>query len=666
MDSSRPYGEKNEDASLEAVSPKRDHQSRITLDEDAPHPLQGLDGHRDDRNRWPKLDEEQRRLSRNIKAHCQQLLQLEGIAAATALLGAEIQQATGALQRQLLLLQARLFRQDGDDAQSIHVLMLWLEREPNDLGARRLLHALLRRTKGFAALDDSLHSAVALARRQQQFRFEAWFSMQRGDVLLSVLQRPTDAADCFRQAADAFERCREPPHVLRAQLLVLEATFVAGASSAVQDEAFHAALAAAQPLFREYEVLELVLHLRKRHQTQLEMPALAHVLSVPALPPPDESKVVFRDAKVAGLLDEVPVVRPVEQSGDGALPWLTEREMEHGVATPKPFSESEAEAEDRIRIPLSSPQQVLTAERKLLYAEVRSNPLRAEGYLQLAENFDASGDPTRATLMLEVARALEGDEHAAPLEPRLVLPAASRLRLRHPSLRGATGELFDLVGQLFCTLYAAKEKPDDGERDFELDSGKWARPTANALLCAVRILGIRPPSVKLSSRLGPPFSAVFRREPVMLVGRVAVQQQLKEAELRFFAGRALVQFEPAILVLRMLQRNELAYGLSVLRSAVEGPAQSAEARVMKGGLSAEAQARIWQIFREQTRPFDFSALAESARHSMNRAGLLVSGGVAPALEAMRAKRATDEEMTQLIRFAASERYLQLKDKLVAA
>ncbi len=661
MVSGRLYSEKNEDDLKPTGSPSRDHQSRITLDEDAPQG-HGLDRHSGAGRRWPKLDDAQRHFLKDLNARCSQLLQHSGIAAANELLSVETQRATGALQRQLLLAQSRLFRHAKDERQSIGVLMLLLERDPNDIDARRLLHALLRRTKDWKPLDASLQAAIALAKSHQHFRWEAWFSMQRGDVLLNVLQHPTEAAECFRQAADAFEKCRQPPQVLRAQLLVLEASFVSGAPAALQDEAFHAALAAAQPLFREYEVLELVLHLRKRHETQLEMPALAHVLSVPALPPPDESKVVFRDAKVAGLLDEVPLVRSVEQSGDGALPWLTEHEMQHGIATPKPFSEMP----DSVSAPRLSPEQVLTAERKLLYAEVRANPLRAEGYLQLAENFDASGDPSRATLMLEVARALEGDEHAAPLEPRLVLPAASRLRLRHPSLRGVTGELFDLVGELFCTLYAAKEKPDDAERAFELDSGKWARPTANALFCAVRILGIRAPSVKLSSSLGPPFSAQFRREPVMLVGRVAVQQQLKEAELRFFAGRALIQFEPAIQVLRTLQRSELAYGLSVLRSAVEGPAQSAEARVMKGGLSADAQARIWQIFREQTRPFDFSALAESARHSMNRAGLLVSGGVAPALEAMRAKRATDEEMTQLIRFAASERYLQLKDKLVAA
>ena len=55
-----------------------------------------------------------------------------------------------------------------------------------------------------------------------------------------------------------------------------------------------------------------------------------------------------------------------------------------------------------------------------------------------------------------------------------------------------------------------------------------------------------------------------------------------------------------------------------------------------------------------------SAMADAARDSSNRAGLIACGGVGPALASLRMKRALEREQVELVRFAASERYFQLR------
>ena len=48
---------------------------------------------------------------------------------------------------------------------------------------------------------------------------------------------------------------------------------------------------------------------------------------------------------------------------------------------------------------------------------------------------------------------------------------------------------------------------------------------------------------------GPPFSLIHTTEPKLLVGKLAVRKELPDAELRFFAGRALFTQNPDLLAL---------------------------------------------------------------------------------------------------------------------
>lgn len=183
-------------------------------------------------------------------------------------------------------------------------------------------------------------------------------------------------------------------------------------------------------------------------------------------------------------------------------------------------------------------------------------------------------------------------------------------------------------------------------------------------LAAVRILGLRAPDVYVAEDAGPPFSLVYAGEPRLLVGKLAVKKETDAAELRFFAGRALFTQLPELMALRNLRRDQLLKGLQVIADVAAGRAKSAEARVAKEAVTPRAWERVRELIQRVGRKLNYAQLAEGARYSSNRAGLVVCGGIAPAVAALRVKRALPAEMMALVRFAASERYLQLRGRIV--
>ena len=185
--------------------------------------------------------------------------------------------------------------------------------------------------------------------------------------------------------------------------------------------------------------------------------------------------------------------------------------------------------------------KAMSEERKAIFERVRAAPLESEGYRLLADHFDHAGDPTRQSLMLEIARALEGDPNAAPRAPKLILSATDGAGLKHPSLRGPSGELFGLAGAALCRLYPARA----GQREeLRLDSGKGAKAAADALLAAVRMLGLRAPDVFLSEDNGPPFSLIHTTEPKLLVGQARRAQAAARRRAAVLRGPRAVHAEP--------------------------------------------------------------------------------------------------------------------------
>lgn len=267
--------------------------------------------------------------------------------------------------------------------------------------------------------------------------------------------------------------------------------------------------------------------------------------------------------------------------------------------------------------------------------------------------------------MLEIARALDGDPNAAPRTPRLILSEVDRNALKHPMLRTEAGEMISLVATALCRLYPSRGRNAGSNDEFRLDAGKGAKATADALLAAVRILGVRAPGVHVSESSAPPFSVVFAGKPRLLVGSAVVKRASPDAELRFYAGRALFTLSPDFLALRSISRDELLHGLEVIRQVLQGKASAQHSRLVVNDLSPQVWARLKTLFHTQLPSFDLAPLAEGARHSANRAGLVVCGGIAPAVEALRAKRALQNEVVELVRFASSDAYLELRERALA-
>lgn len=406
---------------------------------------------------------------------------------------------------------------------------------------------------------------------------------------------------------------------------------------------------------------------------------------VTGAPPPVDVTAPMPSSAVSAALGPVPGAEssdrrvtlqlPIEESGSvwsspSSAAWKAPppvvppeaplREPERAAPEPPPGPRIERGYASRP----SSPGKRSAMERVALFERARSNPLEPVCYRLLAEYFDGTEDPGRAALMRELSDALEGAPQPAFRPPPLMLTGADRLALKHPSLRGEAGELVGLVGRALCALYPTQGRDAGTSEAFSFSSGKGARAAAEALSIAVRVLGLMAPEVHLSADEGPPFSLVYSGQLRLLVGAVAVRRVLDAAELRFFAGRALFTQSAEMLPLRMLRREQLVRGLAVVAEVARGQLDSTEARVMRDALPSTAWERVKALTSSVGSRLDVGQLAEGARHTANRAGLVVCGAVGPALAALKVKKALPPEVTELVRFAASERYLQLRGRYV--
>jgi hypothetical protein len=300
--------------------------------------------------------------------------------------------------------------------------------------------------------------------------------------------------------------------------------------------------------------------------------------------------------------------------------------------------------------------------RPAAFERVRECPLDASAYRELSAFFSARGDTARASLMGEVASALAGERDAVTRPPRRTLTPEERAGLRHPGLRNPSGELLATVGYALCRLFPTFGRAAGTTEPLRADSGPGARAAQEALLFVSRLLDVQLPEVCLSEDDGPPFTLVHPGAPRVLVGRLAVRQVLPEAELRFFAGRALSGLGADLLALRCLRKDQLLRAVAILASVLSGGTVTGpEARVVRDALHPRSHERARVLLESAQDDFDATALAEAARHSANRTGLVACGGPGPAVAALRALKSGEQELTELVRFAASERYLPLRD-----
>ncbi len=295
------------------------------------------------------------------------------------------------------------------------------------------------------------------------------------------------------------------------------------------------------------------------------------------------------------------------------------------------------------------------------FRHIRERPLDAKPYRLLAEYFEQRGDPARASLMREIADALDGLETPAPRGQRPPLTSDERAGLRHPGLRTPSGELLACTGIALCRLFPAEGRAAGSSEPLRATAGPAAPAVLDALHSAARMLDVHLPELVLAEDDGPPFTAVHAGHPRLLVGRLLLRESMPAAELRFHAGRALLSLSPDLLALRALKGGQLLRALALLSTVLKDPRASGdEARVVRESLSPRALERAMALLEPGTRDFKASALADAARDSANRAGLVACGSVGPALTVLRARRGNEAELVELLRFAASERYLPLR------
>jgi hypothetical protein len=91
---------------------------------------------------------------------------------------------------------------------------------------------------------------------------------------------------------------------------------------------------------------------------------------------------------------------------------------------------------------------------------------------------------------------------------------------------------------------------------------------------------------------------------------------------------------------------------------------SLEAKMVRESMPQRGFERFKELLSTAASNLDLAALAEGARHSANRAGLVVCGGIGPAIAALRAKRALESELIEMVRFASSERYLGIRSRAI--
>jgi len=373
---------------------------------------------------------------------------------------------------------------------------------------------------------------------------------------------------------------------------------------------------------------------------------------VPAHDPPME----IRTGEYQIVLDPAPLARPPPPPRPTPL-------SPFDAVVPPPVPPI-ASPPSRPAIPARARTERYTTEIRRLHSRIANDPFHPDSYRALAISLRGPA-PHRSAILEEIADALEGkaDEPAAPT---LTLGDSDWGVLRHPDLRASTAELFAAAGAAMCDLEALEPEEAGAGKPFSMESNKGARATGEALLTAVRVLGVRAVDIRLCDDNSPPIRSANTDPPLLLVGKSATKRKpLPSGQLRFFAGRALATLRPELMALRHIPPRRLAAYLTALKEIVGGECSlSTEARALANYVPRKAHERLRRLAEHMDQHgLPIERLCLGARHTANRAGLIAAGGTAPAIAALQVKRGGSEELGELLLFAISEPYLALRTRM---
>jgi len=378
-----------------------------------------------------------------------------------------------------------------------------------------------------------------------------------------------------------------------------------------------------------------------------------------SLSPPAEDGTSGAPARRDTWPGEFPVDGVSTDPGLSALPVLPDEAPEASLTTDpgvQPVLSLLAEAPRGARPPEAVP--TVAPRTPALPARL----LEPSGWHAYAEARARAGDGWLAALSREVAQALEGVAGPLPEEPpRWLLGASERAQLVPVELSGPLAALLSAGGAALVSA-AHASSPVPPAPAFGAGAGPGAPAALEALAAAVRVLGLRSPPPECMPQAGPPFALAAGAAGAVRfqVGALAVQRVLPAGELRFFAGRALFTQAPLLRVLRLVPPERLEALLAALPDAVRGGRRlSPDARLLRSHLPDGLRAQLWDGLDALEEAPLLDELSLCARHAANRAGLVACGGVGAAVLALRSKRALEEEVEALLRFAASDRWRAL-------
>ena len=336
----------------------------------------------------------------------------------------------------------------------------------------------------------------------------------------------------------------------------------------------------------------------------------------------------------------------------------TPKEAQPAAVTPVPgrflsyFLEAEQEKLSRTE----------AQERRRLERRVEECPLDADAYRALAASYDRQGRPEHARLIADVADALE----ARPQErgtPTSTLSDGDRCDLRHPALTSDLHEIGHLIGPALVEVSARPLESFQPRGAFSMDGTDGAWSLADALLRSVRVLGMRVDDIQLSKEGALPVYPVCSTPPALLVSKPLLKKHLSGGQLRFFAGRALATLRPELGVFILVPRERLESTLTDIRRAFKRQGRMSEqTRAVVQRVSGKSADRLATLL-DHLPDLSGETLAqarEGARHTVNRMALFAAGGIAPALEALAFENASETDRAELLRFAISKIYRELR------
>ena len=502
----------------------------------------------------------------------------------------------------LCLLASRLFCEEQLFDRARSLLHKGLAQWPGDARLDRRLLFVTLRSEDCEQVIGQLKQRIERARLRGDRRAAARLSQWLGHLFETRLADHFKAAECQAKAAALYKATKRPLETYRAQRAAL------------------VCLSQIAPPPRQLAGAVKALHTTARAASQqADAEALLAALGLaaskggPAAPPDAAAGDVFQRAieragevpLAAEPLPEEQQTRPIRRRKSGAAKGAAALADSTTPATPNgeaPPAATDAQKQTRAQpqpqphrrelererakesAPPSPPANgrflsfFLEAEQDDLSRQERRERHRLERaaseepfapgrYRELSAYYERHHRAPLALLISDVADALEGNAAERPAPP-LTLNDEDWRQCLHPAMGAVATELGALIGPAVCEVCADPLERFQPRGTFSMDGSDGAWSLADALLSAVRVLGVRVGELHLCREAALPIAAVGSTPPALLISKPLLKKSFSSAELRFFSGRALAALRPELGMFLLIPAERTEAALAGLRRAL--------------------------------------------------------------------------------------------------